>query len=66
MDALKRARVVMKTASKGIGEPAIRINPAHLLVNDKDPALLHMRMDHLIEMVDEILARPELTEPQER
>lgn len=55
MDTLKHAREIMKAASKGIGEPAVRLNPDHILVNDKDPTILSMRMDHLIEMVDEIL-----------
>lgn len=57
MNELKQAREMMKGASKGIGEPAIRLNPDHILVSSKDPMIISMRMDHLIEMVDEILGR---------
>lgn len=57
MEQLRQAREAMRGPSKGIGEPAIRLNPDHILVSDKDPTVLTMRMDHLIELVDGILER---------
>jgi len=55
MDALKHARAMMQARSREIGEPAIQINPDHLLINSRDPTQITMRMDHLIELVDRIL-----------
>jgi hypothetical protein len=51
VEELEAARVRHKAASHGIGEPAVAIRPDHLLVNTTDPLKIHMRMDHLIELV---------------
>ena len=38
------------------GEPAIALNPDYIRVSVKDPLNLHIRMEHLIEIVREITA----------
>lgn len=37
------------------GEPAIALNPHHVLVSSKDPMVLHMRLDHLIDLIGKAL-----------
>lgn len=49
---LKRAK--LKEASHGIGEPAIRLNPDHILISTGDNAVLHITMKNLILLISEL------------
>jgi hypothetical protein len=58
VEALELARAERKAAWHGIGEPAIRLDPKHILVNSERPLEIHMRMDDLIQTVRRVLERP--------
>jgi hypothetical protein len=51
LDALELERKRRIDAFAGIGEPAVPLNPKHVLVSSKDPTDIHIRIDHLIELV---------------